>query len=319
MSEITAFESTEQRVNAVQETIHSYRPRAISGERWIAMQAFVTSVVSEIEPSSAANAYVYLRVTARFVDWCLEQDLPLSVEVVFTEANVERFMEVGANFLGKHSRASFRSALRRVGRAATRRAEWSPQPRAHRRRALTPPYRRSEIERFIEVAHQQRTVVRRRAACGLLALGYGAGLESRDLIIVEAKDVAITGSGLAVTVKGRKPRQVPVLPRAAPLLEWLVENYPERPLLSDRDPARRTMLADAMRKVVLPTDVPPLDLRRLRTTWLTEMLSMDLRISEVMALSGLSGTHKISELLDYIPKRPPEVVHNTVWLHRTKP
>ena len=50
-------------------------------------------------------------------------------------------------------------------------------------------------------------------AAGLVCLGAGAGLIRADLRAVRGSDIIARSGGVIVTVRGRRPRAVPVLAR----------------------------------------------------------------------------------------------------------
>ncbi|MCK6212095.1 hypothetical protein KZX45_16245 [Georgenia sp. EYE_87] len=295
--------------------IAGYTPRQIPPARWAEIRELVQQAVTAVRPPSPATAYTYLRVAARYADWCASQGIDVAAERMFTEANVEWFIATAApTFLAKSSLPSYRSALRRIGRAATRRALWEPIPRELRlkKHGAMPPYSPTDMARFLAAAPLQPSPERRRACSALLALAYGAGLSSAELIACRAVDVESRGGGYVVVVRGNNAREVPALAKVDSLLQWLVDQFPEGPLLTDRNPKARSTFSGVVGRVELPPGAPPLDLRRLRTTWLAEILASDLRVSEVLKLSGLRNSQKFAELAPYVTMRDFETVHRLV-------
>jgi integrase len=65
----------------------------------------------------------------------------------------------------------------------------------------------------LALADAQPTPERRMRAAGLVCLGAGAGLIRGDLREVRGSDVACRSGGVVVTVRGARPRTVPVLAR----------------------------------------------------------------------------------------------------------
>jgi integrase len=81
------------------------------------------------------------------------------------------------------------------------------------------PYTAAEIAGYLALADAQPTAERRMRAAGLVCLGAGAGLIRGDLRDARGTDVACRSGGVLVTVRGARPRTVPVLDSYhAPLL-----------------------------------------------------------------------------------------------------
>jgi len=82
-----------------------------------------------------------------------------------------------------------------------------PLPR-ERAKALYSP---EEIDGFLALADAQPTAERRMRGAGLVCLGAGAGLIRGDLREVRGSDVEARSGGVVATVRGSRPRAVPVL------------------------------------------------------------------------------------------------------------
>jgi hypothetical protein len=78
------------------------------------------------------------------------------------------------------------------------------------------PYGPAQIDGYLALADAQPTRERRMRAAGLVCLGAGAGLirgDLRDVRDVRGTDVACRSGGVIVSVRGARPRTVPVLSR----------------------------------------------------------------------------------------------------------
>ena len=106
-------------------------------------------------------------------------------------------------------------------------------------------------------------------AAGLVCLGAGAGLIRGDLRDVRGTDVACRSGGVVVTVRGARPRTVPVLARyhapaagggpASPGTAWSS---------CGTDPGRRNLTNPLVTALDGGSGLPRLDTARLRATWL---------------------------------------------------
>src|SRR5262249_11978574 len=75
------------------------------------------------------------------------------------------------------------------------------------------PYGPAQIHGYLALADAHPTLERRMRAAGLVCLGASAGLIRGDLREVRGTDVACRSGGVIVSVRGARPRRVPVLAR----------------------------------------------------------------------------------------------------------
>ncbi|WP_221652861.1 hypothetical protein [Actinotalea ferrariae] len=264
-------------------------------------------VATKAAPTTFTGAYAVLHATSLFVAWCMERDEPLDIETLFTEANVEHFVSTGMPHLQSHSRNSYRAALRRTGRAATRHALWSPAPQALGRRSLRAPYTHQEIDWLWEIARSQPSIGRRRAARALMALGYGAGLSLAEIVVFPGCQIKVSEAGVLVEVTGERARIVPALPEAhADLIAMRADHY-DATVLADVRPSR-TAGAGVVANLVVPEGAPRFDSVRLRTTWMVTLLVRGARLSEVTALAGITSTKNFQDIIDFVPRRSLEEI-----------
>ena len=107
-------------------------------------------------------------------------------------------------------------------------------------------------------------------AAGLVCLGAGAGLIRGDLREVRGTDVACRSGGVIVTVRGARPRTVPVLARYHARLLAAARVRRDRAGLRrgrSRPPELTNPLITALDG---GTGLPRLDTSRLRATWLAD-------------------------------------------------
>jgi integrase len=107
-------------------------------------------------------------------------------------------------------------------------------------------------------------------AAGLACLGAGAGLIRGDLRDVRGADVACRSGGVIVSVRGARPRTVPVPARYhAPLLA-AAKSARGGLVCGGIDPGRRNLTNPLIRALDGGTGLPRLDTSRLRATWLAD-------------------------------------------------
>lgn len=287
--------------------IRTYEPSEVPEHTWTLIRPLVREVTTKAAPTTFSGAYSVLRACTLFLVWCVEQGEPLDIEALFNEATVEHFVATGMSDLQSHSRNSYRAALRRAGRAATRYAPWSPAPVALGRSSLRPPYQPREVEWLWEIALHQPSMGRRRAARALMALGYGAGLSLAEIVTLPGRQIQVTESGVQVEVTGARPRIVPALPEAHAALLDMRRDHPDSSVLADVRPSR-TAGANVISNLVVPEAAPRFDSVRLRTTWMVTLLIRGARLSEVTSLAGITSTKNFQDIIDFVPRRSLEEI-----------
>lgn len=260
------------------------------------VQPFVAEATERLDVDAGAGAQRTARVLARLAAWAMGEGLPLDLEVILDPDTVERFVAVG--LADDRSRATYRAALRRVGPLLTRRAPWESKaaPVAHRRVAL--PYTTAELDALQSDARVQPTVARVRAACALLALGAGAGLDGRWVARVSADDVRVHGDAVLVGVGEPSARVVPVLAAWEQDVLELAGFAGGEFLVGGRSMAKNRAGALAA-SLVVANGHPRFSASRLRSTWLVTHLTIGTRLPELARAAGLQGVTVLSDLLPF--------------------
>ena len=187
-----------------------------------------------------------------------------------------------ARTCGSSAGVSCRSCIRRICRC--------------RASAPRQPYGPAQIAGYFALADAQPARERRMRAAGLVCLGAGAGLIRGDLREVRGTDVACRSGGVIVSVRGARPRTVPVLARyharllaAAAVrrdradLRRRRSGPPEPDEPADQGPGRRGGL-------------PRLDTSRLRATWLADCAEL-LGLATFMHAAGISCSQRLGDLI----------------------
>lgn len=297
--------STEAAATAVRR----YVPRALRPDQWEPIAAFTTGIALRLHPTDDRRAIESMRTLSQFVHWTQTQGLPLDAELVFDPDTVEGYISGGCSHLAEASRATRRSDLRRFGRAVTRRAPWTPQPRRLRQDYAVTPYTDDEVSRLLEVASHQRTVVQRRRLTALLALGLGAGLFPKEAWTVTTEDLAQMDGVLCLAVPGEHARLVPVRPPHDLTLLEILDQDPDSTLLGFSAPKwDRSRLNALLDRAEIPDDCPPIRAHRLRATWLLAHLSNRVPINELAKVAGVTTAKTFGHLMPYLPDVPQDEV-----------
>jgi len=158
------------------------------------------------------------------------------------------------------------------------------------------PYSPAEIAGFLALAGAQPTAERRMRAAGLVCLGAGAGLIRADLRDARGTDVIARSGGLVVTVRGRRPRTVPVLSRYHPRLRAAARCAGSALICGGADPGRRNITNPLITALDGGTGLPRLDTSRLRATWLADCADL-LGLATFMHAAGISCSQRLGDLV----------------------
>ena len=158
------------------------------------------------------------------------------------------------------------------------------------------PYSPAEIAGFLALADAQPTMGRRMRAAGLVCLGAGGGLIRSDLRDVRGPDVACRSGGVVVTVRGTRPRAVPVLARYHALLLAAARFAGNGLVCGGADPGRRNLTNPLISALDGGTGLPRLDTSRLRATWLADCAEL-LGLATFMHAAGISCSQRLGDLV----------------------
>jgi hypothetical protein len=270
-------------------SIGRWRPSSVSPEA----AAFARDVVTQTGPEGRERAKNLLWAAGKLADYAIGLGLDLVPEVVLHPSTAERFTRCAPG-LSPVARRTLRTNLRFIGRRVVPRLYPAdlPLPRERSKK----PYSPAEIGGYLALADAQPTVGRRMHAAGLVCLGAGAGLIRGDLREVRGTDVARRSGGVIVTVRGARPRTVPVLSRYhAPLLA--AARFAGRGLVcGGADPGRRNITNPLIAALDGGNGLPRLDTSRLRATWLAGCADQ-LGLATFMHAAGISCSQRLGDLV----------------------
>src|SRR5580700_7989492 len=186
--------------------IARWRPSSVSPQA----AAFARVVVTAAGPGGQERAKNLLWAAGKLADYAIGLGLDLVPEVVLHPSTAERFTRCAPGLSGV-ARRTLRANLRFIGRRVVPHLYPAdlPLPRERAKK----PYSPAQVDGFLALADAQPATGRRMRAAGLVCLGAGAGLIRGDLRDVRGSDVASRSGGVVVTVRGGRPRAVPVLAR----------------------------------------------------------------------------------------------------------
>ena len=167
-----------------------------------------------------------------------------------------------------------------------------PLPRERSRQPCGP----QEISGFLALADAQPAAGRRMRAAGLVCLGAGAGLIRGDLRDVRGTGVACRSTGVVVTVRGPRPRTVPVLGRYHGRLLAAARFAGDGLVLCGTDPGRRNLTNPLVNALGGGGGLPRLDTSRLRATWLRDCAEL-IGLATFMHAAGITCSQRLGDLI----------------------
>ena len=266
-----------------------WKPSSVSAEA----AAFARDVITAIAPVSRERAKNLLWAAGKLADYGLGLGLEPVPEVLLHPSAAERFTRCAPGVSGA-ARRTLRTNLRFTGRRVVPHLYPADLP-LPRERAKA-PYSPAEIAGFLARADAQPTMERRMRAAGLVCLGAGAGLIRSDLRDARGTDVECRSGGVLVTVRGTRPRTVPVLARyQGPLLE--AARFAGTGLVcGGADPGRRNLTNRLVAALDGGGGLPRLDTSRLRATWLADCGEL-LGLATFMQAAGISCSQRLGDLV----------------------
>jgi hypothetical protein len=113
---------------------------------------------------------------------------------------------------------------------------------------------------------------------------------------VRGTDVACRSGGVIVTVRGARPRTVPVLARYHARLLSAAASAGTGLICGGADPGRRNLTNPLIRALDGGGGLPRLDTSRLRATWLRDCAEL-LGLATFMHAAGISCSQRLGDLI----------------------
>lgn len=201
-----------------------------------------------------------------------------------------------------HGRSSARSHRNRVVRLQRLASSVNPGPTAPprlvagRHSAVKPPYTEAEDRALIRMAKGQADQVRARRLQLAIGLSRGCGASSPELRKLETPHIVDRGSqGIDVTLgTGPTLRTVPVRRDYEPLVREGLHAAPHSgPIFGTGKNAINQLIDSAD---VLSTDVPKLEISRLRTSYLSELMDLAVPLSTLLKATGLQSARVFADI-----------------------
>ena len=269
--------------------IGRWRPSSVSPQAAV----FARQVVAAARPAGRERAKNLLWSAGKLADWAIPLGLDAVPEVLLHPSVTERFTRTAPGLSGV-ARRTLRTNLRFTGRRVV--PQLYPADLPLPRERAKQPYSAAEISGYLALADAQPTRERRMRAAGLVCLGAGAGLIRSDLRDARGSDVACRSGGVVITVRGPRPRTVPVLSRYHARLLAAARFAGTALICGGIDPGRRNLTNPLVVALDGGTGLPRLDTSRLRATWLAEVAEL-LGLATFMHVAGIICSQRLGDLV----------------------
>jgi hypothetical protein len=266
-----------------------WRPSSVSP----AAAAFARDVIAAVAPRGRERAKNLLWAAGKLADWAIGLGLEPVPEVLLHPSVAERFTRCAPGLSGV-ARRTLRTNLRFIGRRVV--PQFYPADLPLPRERSKEPYSPAQIAGYLALADAQPTIERRMRTAGLVCLGAGAGLIRGDLRDARGTNVACRSGGVVVTVRGARPRTVPVLARYHARLLAAAAFAGAGLICGGADPGRRNITNPLITALDGGSGLPRLDTSRLRATWLAGCAET-LGLATFMHAAGISCSQRLGDLV----------------------
>jgi integrase len=269
--------------------IGRWEPRSVTAEA----AAFARDVICRVAPGGRERAKNLLWAAGKLADYGLGLGLKPVPEVLLHPSVAERFTRCAPGLSGV-ARRTLRTNLRFIGRRVVPQLYPADVPLPRERSKQ--PYGPAQIDGYLALADAQPARERQMRAAGLVCLGAGAGLIRGDLRDVRGTDIACRCGGVVVSVRGARPRTVPVLSRYHSRLLAAAAFAGTALVCGGADPGRRNITNPLIAALDGGTGLPRLDTSRLRATWLAGCAQL-LGLATFMHAAGISCSQRLGDLV----------------------
>lgn len=272
----------------------SFVPTSLEPAEWNQVRPLFLAVIS-MSSTRGADAFAkQCSALAGFLAWCAGESIESVITMVMTHEVIDEY--VRATGRSSTCRARLRSLARDSNPAGVPAA-----PISYPHTAVKAPYTAAEMAAIERVALTQPTPTQRRGMCALVGLARGAGLDSLDFRHLACPHISDRGGdGIWVDVPGPRPRLVPVRRRWEDMVRIGLEGRTRKQLVIGTSTTRRNIAAKVVEKATILGACPKIEAGRLRTTWLADLLSSDVPLAVVMAVSGLTSARTLTEILAHL-------------------
>lgn len=279
---------------------HEYVPAPALRRDWAQVSPLVEQALATSNVRGQDSLRKHTTHLGYFLQWALNQGHPAKVPALLVRRTVDEYTRVGMPGSSPKSRTDRRSRLRKIVEQIH--PDQAPPPTVTiPRKAVRPPYSQQEMSLIMQAALVQPTAEKSRQLALCVGLGAGAGIDSADLKLLHRQHIHDAGEdGIRVDVQGERARQVWVRRDFEPLVRRGIDGLTDDQLLLGRVTTRHNVAAQVFSNAVLLGQIPKLEQSRLRSTWLTSLMSRPVPLALIAQAAGLISTRTLFDLLPYV-------------------
>ena len=274
--------------------IAGWSPSSVSAQA----AEFARAAVAAAGPGGQERAKNLLWAAGKLADYGIGLGLDPVPPVLLHPSVIERFAAYAPGLPGV-TRRTLRTNLRFLARRVV--PALAPADAPLPRERAKAPYTPAQISGYLALADAQPTAARRMRTAALVCLGAGAGLIRADLRHVRGTDICRRSGGVVVTVRGTRPRVVPVLAGYQPRLLEAAAFSGGQLMAGGADPARRNLTTALVTALAAGTGLPRLDTSRLRATWLAEVADL-LGLATFLHAAGITCSQRLGDITATLPQ-----------------
>ena len=281
----------------VQAVVERWKPTNWTQEDLQALEPLLPTVrqwVTAVPPRDTKHAQRFLRPAASLALWAYRELQVTDPILVLHPSNVEYWSMTVNDHRSARWRERTRSALRSLGRALNP-DDWPPPTQPVGKQKVARPYTAAEEAEY-RFASNLPGWANRAKRLWVVVSALGAGLRGPEIAVARTGDLRdIDGGRLAVQVRGRHPRFVPIRKDYTTFAREA----------ADSSPTDRFIPTDARNAVhwvvgrLDPGDGHCLVLRRARSTWLVAHMAAGTPLATLRRVAGPLSANTLDGLLDY--------------------
>jgi hypothetical protein len=235
----------------------------------------------------------------RYLLWRSSEHLSVEISDAMSFDEIDRFYVRALGELSQRTRNDYRARLRNLSTRANPSSS-APIVPPLGYNSVRPGYTSAEEATLRRVALRQPRPEPRRRLCAVVGLGGGAGLDPVDMRTQRVDGIVETEAGLVVITAGDKPRTIVVRRTYEELVRVAVEGRRASSLVLELGRDKANPVARAIEGAELFDDCPKVDMRRLRTTWITWLIQQRIPLNVILSASGLTSARTIVDMVAFL-------------------
>ena len=280
--------------------LQKFTPTSVSTEQWGRISATHYEIMRRAAYTSATTVRARAICLCAYLAWLDNVGEPLPAREAMAPDAFDQYVRRGLTEAAPRTQNQYASFLRKTSERAypLDTAARLPVPGYD---AVRPGYTEDEeagIRRAVRGLWNQQ---QRRRMCGIVGLGGGAGIDPQDARYVYAKGIEQTELGVQVTVGGPRARTVIVRRAYEDLVLTAIEGLKPDELVLPQNRRKANVVGRIIESADIFGQLPPFDMRRLRTTWLGWVITQPIPLDIVLAAAGLKSARTIVDIIATLP------------------